>query len=175
MKHVQSARAANTCPKRHILPFDCPTNNCSVFPAIRTAHEREGFFRVFLRNNCHHLALVSHIERIEAQYGDMARALFYKLEEAPPEAKLTLAMLLDLDIYISEDTARYGDRYGVRFPCPFLTEYTEGLLRQEVRCNSDSFLDIYRDAPDEAVALAVLVAQLKAGRRPFAGTEKEEE
>lgn len=82
------------------------------------------------------------------------------LETCPPEIKLTLAMLLGIQVDLSEYPQDVHPM--VRFALPFLNNKNTGLIGQALDCKEpDMAVNIYNSCPPEQVLLALAAAFLK--------------
>jgi hypothetical protein len=99
------------------------------------------------------------ISRLGQLYDDVEYVVDI-LETCPPEIKLTLAMLLGIQVDLREYPQAVHPM--VRFATPFLNDQNSGLISQALDCSeSDVAVNIYNTCPPEQALLALAVATLK--------------
>jgi hypothetical protein len=97
------------------------------------------------------------IARLGKLYNDVEYVVEI-LETCPPEIKLTLAMLLNIQI----DLGEYEVHQPARYTTPFLNEHNGGLIGEALNCDkADVAVNIYNSCPPEQALLALAVAVLK--------------
>lgn len=98
-------------------------------------------------------------DKLEEVFGEKLNYVFNVIDSAPPEIKLTLAMLLGFNVDLSECT-QYVSKV-VKFTSPLLNGYAKDVMGKILGIeNLDNALHIYNASPAEQVLIAVTVAKL---------------
>ena len=129
------------------IPYSAPHHNHS--PHIRSS-------RICFNYND------TTIARLGQLYENVEYAISV-LETCPPEIKLTLAMLLDIQV----DLSQYPQESNpiIRFETPLLDEKNCSLIKRTLMSNKPETVEsIYKQCPPEQVILALAVASLKKNR-----------
>ncbi len=102
-------------------------------------------------------------DKLEEIYGDDDEVIDYVLrviESAPPEIKLTLAMLLKFKVDLSGCTP-YVSPKAVKFYSPILSESVKESIGKVLGWdNLDNALFIYNTSPDEQVLIAATIVKM---------------
>lgn len=98
-------------------------------------------------------------DKLEDVFGDKLNYVFRVIDSAPPEIKLTLAMLLGFKVDLSECT-KYVSK-AVKFTSPLLNGDAKKVVGEILGFeNLNNALHIYNASPAEQVLIAVTVAKL---------------
>jgi len=97
---------------------------------------------------------------LEEIYGDKLNYVLRVIESAPPEIKLTLAMLLGFKVELSECT-QFISSEAVKFTYPFLNEEAKSIFTELLgNENLNNVFLIYKQSPPAQALIAVMVAKL---------------